>query len=131
MPKVWKNRVEAFFRWASGNANSGRGETPAKKLRADGPGHRCVGCGDRGCPRSRDQFSTAAKAIGWRIYRLPGSKEWWLIDHGPGSVVLFCKHWKTNVGRVLSVSEPTANPRAWIALEGVLYLDGDTAHFGE
>jgi hypothetical protein len=68
------------------------------------------------------------KLITWRIYRLPGSKEWWLIDHGPGSLVLRCKHWRSRPG-MRDAGDPAANPRAWIAVIGSLYLDGEVAEF--
>lgn len=57
----------------------------------------------------------------WRIYRLPGSREWWLIDHGPGSLVLACHHW-TILPEVLSVSSghgpADQTPREWIEVAG-------------
>ncbi len=57
----------------------------------------------------------------WRIYRLPGSRQWWLIDHGPGSLVLACHHW-TILPEILSVSSghgpADATPREWIEVEG-------------
>jgi hypothetical protein len=67
--------------------------------------------------------------VNWRIYRLPGSKEQWLIDHGPGSMVLVCKKWVSN-GVVASVNgNPAATPRAWIHLKGTLFLSDGVAEF--
>jgi len=57
----------------------------------------------------------------WRIYRLPGSREVWLIDHGPGSLLLSCRHW-TILPEVLSVSSghgpADQTPREWIEVFG-------------
>jgi hypothetical protein len=57
----------------------------------------------------------------WRIYRVPGSREWWLIDHGPGSLLLACHHW-TILPEVLSVSSghgpADKQPREWIEVFG-------------
>lgn len=69
----------------------------------------------------------------WRIYRLPGSREWWLIDHGPGSLVLRAKRWEAEHG-VLTHSQngdPTKQPIAWIHVsQSDLYLtDAGTARF--
>jgi hypothetical protein len=50
------------------------------------------------------------------------------VDHGPGSAVLFCKHWNSRPP-MQSVHAETENPRAWIAVKGTLYLDGEVAEF--
>jgi hypothetical protein len=63
--------------------------------------------------------------VNWRIYRLPGSREWWLIDHGPGSLVLRAKYWEAGAGvRTRSVNgDPTKQPIAWIWVsQSDLYL---------
>ncbi|MGH9564244.1 MAG: hypothetical protein ACRD3S_22555 [Terracidiphilus sp.] len=56
----------------------------------------------------------------WRLYRLPGDREWWRIDHGAGSLVLFAKRWKAAPSVEVhseDASDPaTMVPRAWIAL---------------
>lgn len=62
----------------------------------------------------------------WRVYRLPGSKEWWLIDHGPGSIVMQAKKIDFRV-RCQSISVPDQTPRAWLEADGVLYIDAEDA----
>lgn len=66
----------------------------------------------------------------WRIYRLPGSRETWLIDHGPGSLVLTCRLWEHGLGvTTKSVNgDPAATPRAWIEVSesdlAIFYPEG-------
>jgi hypothetical protein len=71
--------------------------------------------------------------MNWRIYRLPGSREWWLIDHGSGSLVLRAKRWEVEPGvRTGSHNgDPTKQPIAWIwVLNANLYLtDSGMARF--
>lgn len=98
----------------SPGASDGRGD----RVGSDAPGPV------RGGP------AAASRGLTWRIYRLPGSKEWWLIDHGPGSLVLKSKSWMSE-RPMRSVSNPAANPRAWIEVHGILYLDPESARFYE
>lgn len=61
----------------------------------------------------------------WRIYRLPGSRDWWLIDHGNETPIL----------KVLSISlrgcsTETVNdgisgkqPRSYFLITGELHID--------
>jgi len=42
---------------------------------------------------------------------------------------MLCKHWTTRTGVVRDAQDPAANPRAWIAVHGILYLDRDIAEF--
>lgn len=44
--------------------------------------------------------------------------------------MLFCKAWISR-RPMQSVSRPTENPRAWIAVRAILYLDGEGAYFSE
>jgi hypothetical protein len=66
--------------------------------------------------------------MNWRIYRLPGSREWWLIDHGPGSLRLACTRWEAsaNVRMHSEAGDPSKQPREWIWVsQSDLYLMPD------
>jgi hypothetical protein len=59
----------------------------------------------------------------WRIYRLPGDKEWWRIDHGPGSLILWAKDWISFKPTRSVENNGELQPRAWIEVEsGKLYV---------
>lgn len=52
----------------------------------------------------------------YRIYRVPGSKQWWHIDTGANTVVFNVKGYVTTVASK-SVDRPDLHPRAWIEIE--------------
>lgn len=120
MSEVWKERVAAFFRWPGRKARG-----CPRRNEKDSVGGSVRSGADRGDVGGRDRDP---RGCNWRIYRLPGSKEWWLIDHGPGGVVLFCKHWES-LPSTRDAENPTGHPRAWIAVSGILYLEGEKAVF--
>src|SRR5437016_2520530 len=59
----------------------------------------------------------------WRIYRLPGDRQWWRIDSGQGTAVLFCNHW-SSTEPMFSRDLPRSNdmPRAWIEVTAYAWL---------
>lgn len=59
----------------------------------------------------------------WRIYRLPGSRDWWLIDQGIGTPILKVLSYETRCGSQ-SVNDGNSGlqPRSWIQVSGILYL---------
>lgn len=69
----------------------------------------------------------------WRIYRLPGSKQWLHIDSGYGTPIINVtgfeifapSHWGQNCGAV--------QPRGWIEVEtdGFFIVDGTALFFNE
>lgn len=69
----------------------------------------------------------------WRLYRLPGDREWWRIDHGPGSPVIKVQTWKVEPGCGVGEGRsqnPSEVPRAWIGfLNCDLFVDGVAANF--
>lgn len=68
--------------------------------------------------------------MNWRIYRLPGSRENWLIDHGPNSMVLTCHAFDAKLPTRSVNGDPAATPRAWIAVNGAeLHLSDGVAIF--
>ncbi len=126
MSKVWKARVAAFFRGSGGNARGAGKETDVADSLRRGPADACkVRAPGRDGVLSR---AVDRGLVDWRIYRLPGSKEWWLVDHGPRSPVLYCKHWISLRG-MRDAGNPAASPRAWIEVTATLYLDGEDATF--
>lgn len=73
-------------------------------------------------------MSTAAPALApmiWRIYRMPGDREFWRIDHGPGSSLLWAKTILFS-GPVKTVDDKSgAQPRAWLETTGTLHLTNE------
>ena len=51
--------------------------------------------------------------MNWRIYRLPGSRENWHIDAGPGSQVLNVRGYSAPYSHSVDVGG-NHSPRAWI-----------------
>lgn len=66
----------------------------------------------------------------WRLYRLPGSGKVWHIDSGPGTLVINCLGWHSDVP-VIGREHPSAGyiapeifyVRAWIEVEGNLFVN--------
>lgn len=58
----------------------------------------------------------------WRVYRLPGSLQFWHIDSGPGTVVINCLGFMSDVV-VRTVHGPgDMQPRFWVEIEGNLFV---------
>jgi hypothetical protein len=60
----------------------------------------------------------------WRVYRLPGSRHWWLIDSGKNTPVLKA----TSIdfrSPVITVNDGTdgKQPISWLETEGQFHLD--------
>jgi len=64
----------------------------------------------------------------WRIYRLPGSREWWLIDCGPGTTVFQVKTWDKVEVQPREINNGT-QPRAWLEVQGNLFIKANHAIF--
>jgi hypothetical protein len=67
----------------------------------------------------------------WRIYRVPGSKNLWHIDNGPGTQILNVLGFEINAPCKNSRDE-TAFPREWIELsfkETELHVIGGIAQW--
>ena len=130
MPEVWTERVANFFRRPGRKApgDAGGSKESVQRSLCPCPGSRNARGGDPAVRGAGGRLDLAGKGLAWRIYRLPGDREWWRLDHGPGSVVLFCKDWNSRPA-TKSVHAPSENPRAWIAVNGTLYLDGEVAEF--
>lgn len=66
----------------------------------------------------------------WRIYRLPGSRENWHIDAGPGTAVINVTQWR-GYGFWKSVDTKCGqSPRAWIEiLRADLHIVNGLANF--
>lgn len=58
----------------------------------------------------------------FRIYRLPGSREFWLIDSGAGTPVIKVLTWKAQPPTKSVEVGAEANPRAWIEVTGHCYI---------
>jgi hypothetical protein len=66
--------------------------------------------------------------VSWRIYRLPGSKEWWLIDTGDGTALVYTKSFEfTSIPRAVDRAG-TASPRAWLETETEPMIVGVHSH---
>jgi hypothetical protein len=64
----------------------------------------------------------------WRIYRLPGSRDWWLIDHGDGTPIFKVLSVKFRGCNAETVNDGISGkqPRSWIMVQGELHiLDND------
>lgn len=58
----------------------------------------------------------------WRVYRLPGSRQWWHIDTGPGTLVVNCLGFMSDVP-LRTINGPGDQvPRAWVEVEGNLFV---------
>jgi hypothetical protein len=56
------------------------------------------------------------KSVGWRIYRLPGSREVWHVDSGPDTPIVNVRGFQLNVPcRSVDVGGDNV-PRAWIEI---------------
>lgn len=62
--------------------------------------------------------------MSWRLYRLPGSREWWLIDSGKKTPILKVLAIEVQCCRTITMNDPTnGQPIAWFEIEGELHLD--------
>jgi hypothetical protein len=61
----------------------------------------------------------------WRIYRLPGSRDWWLIDHGKGTPIFKVLSFQCLGSCTQSVNDGMdgMQPRSWIEAFGELHID--------
>jgi hypothetical protein len=67
--------------------------------------------------------------MNWRIYRLPGSRQIWHIDSGPGTEIVNVLGYKC-AADTESVDIGGQNvPRAWIAVYGDLHIVNGIALF--
>lgn len=66
----------------------------------------------------------------YRVYRLPGDREFWRIDSGDGTGFgVRVKQIFVSGAAVNTVDRPSAHPRAWLAVHARhLFVDGDTAY---
>jgi len=64
----------------------------------------------------------------WRIYRLPGSRNFWHVDSGENTPVINVLGYEINVPSH-SVDIVDGWPRAWIALQGELHIVNKVAVF--
>lgn len=55
--------------------------------------------------------------MNWRIYRLPGSREIWHIDSGPGTQIFNVRGFHAAESHSVDVGGNNV-PRAWIAVDG-------------
>lgn len=58
----------------------------------------------------------------WRVYRLPGSRQWWHIDSGPGTPVVNCLGFMSDVPLQTVNGPGDVVPRAWVQVEGNLFV---------
>lgn len=68
----------------------------------------------------------------WRIYRLPGDRDWWRVDHGPRTLVIGVKSFRTDgcFARSEAAPDPAMVPRAWIGISASeLYVSDHAAVF--
>lgn len=63
----------------------------------------------------------------WRIYRLPGSRQWWHIDSGPGTFIINCLGFMSDVPLQTINGPGNEVPRAWVQVEGNLFV-GPNGH---
>jgi hypothetical protein len=65
----------------------------------------------------------------WRIYRLPGSREIWHIDSGPGTQIFNVRGYKCAADSQSVDIGGNNVPRAWIEVHGELHLVNGIALF--
>lgn len=67
--------------------------------------------------------------MNWRIYRLPGSREIWHVDSGPGTKIFNVRGYEAVVmTRSIDIGGNNT-PRAWIQAEGELHIVNGIAVF--
>jgi len=67
--------------------------------------------------------SVTVSMVQWRIYRLPGSLDWWLIDRGEGTPIFKVLSYECQCGsRSVNDGISGKQPRSWIEVPGTLYL---------
>lgn len=60
----------------------------------------------------------------WRIYRLPGSRDWWLIDQGEGTPILKVLGYECRCqSRSVNDGQSGKQPRSYIEVAGELHLN--------
>lgn len=58
----------------------------------------------------------------WRIYRVPGSRQWWHIDSGPNTPIVSVKRWRAAVATEAVDVGGAVQPRAWIKVLGEFFM---------
>jgi hypothetical protein len=56
--------------------------------------------------------------MNWRIFRLPGSREWWHIDFGCGTPIINVQQWETHVKARNKDVGGNNVPRQWVEIIG-------------
>jgi hypothetical protein len=65
----------------------------------------------------------------WRIYRLPGDREWWRIDNGKPCRTVFVRQFKAKIDAESINGPGHIIPRGWIQVNGDLHIIDGIAVF--